>query len=195
VADVVALELEARALGAELGHDPLHVLEGVLEDEVARVLQVGRLPVVAELLDAARHRVQAEVHAAHVQRTQLGPEAAGGGEALVQRHPVAAARGDVDHHVAARRDLRQELGVDVGVGRGAAVLRIAGVQVHDGRSGVRGADRAVRDLAGRDREVGRQRRDVDRAGDGAADDDLVGGSHLVILLGRPAKGLPREIPF
>ena len=47
VADVVALELEARAVAGAGRQDVLDVLEGVAEDEVARVLQMLPLPVDA----------------------------------------------------------------------------------------------------------------------------------------------------
>src|SRR5262249_40411386 len=62
------------------------------------------------------------------------------------------------------------------------VLGVAGVQVHDRGAGLRRPDRRFRDLLRRDRQVGRHRRRVDRAGDGAGDDDLVGCRHGTFLL-------------
>src|SRR3712207_4386005 len=67
VADVVALELEAGPANAKVGDDGFDVLERVLEDEVARHLQVVGLPLVPEIPDPVEHREEAEVHAAHVQ--------------------------------------------------------------------------------------------------------------------------------
>ena len=83
--DVVALELEARAvLLAELAQHELDVLERVAEDEVAAILEVGTLPGMLEFLVALEHREQAEVHRAHVERGDLGLELfAAGGQALV----------------------------------------------------------------------------------------------------------------
>ena len=46
MADVVALELEARAVLAARGEDVGDVLEGVLEDAVVAAREVGPLPVV-----------------------------------------------------------------------------------------------------------------------------------------------------
>src|SRR5205085_2404600 len=65
--DVVALDLKARVvLGARL-EDVGDVLEGVLEDALIRPGEVGLLPVVLELLVAAEHLVETEVHRAHVE--------------------------------------------------------------------------------------------------------------------------------
>ena len=61
-----------------------------------------------------------------------------------------------------------------GLGRlvGAAVLRIARVQVHERGAGFGGGDRGLGDLLGGDRQVRRHRRRVDRAGDRAGDHHL-----------------------
>ena len=181
VPDVVALELESRALRRELVDDRLDVEERVLEDEVARHLQVRVLPLVLELRDAGGHREDPEVHAAHVQRAQLGLEAARGLEALVERHAVPAARRDVDDGVGAGEDLGQELAVDVRVGRRRAGLGVAGVEVQDRRAGLRGADRLLGDVLRRDGQVGRERGDVDRSRHRAADD------RLALLSGHPVQ--------
>ena len=121
------------------------------------------------------HRVEAEVHRAHVERAHLGLGAQRRGEALLQRHAVAAAGGDVDHRVGRLLDPRQELHEHLGVGRRPAVLRVARVQVQDRGAGLGRADRAVGDLLRGDRQVRAHGRRVDRAGDRAGDDDLVGG--------------------
>src|SRR6202011_2944509 len=71
VADVVGLELRFGAALAEVGGHAVHVREGVLEDVVARRLEVGRFPVrhslpVLDLEDA-------EVERAKVEGRHLGP--------------------------------------------------------------------------------------------------------------------------
>ena len=54
MADVVALDLEARAVAGAGRQDVLDVGEGVLEDAVARAFEIGPLPVVLEFLEAVR---------------------------------------------------------------------------------------------------------------------------------------------
>ena len=156
VAGVVALELEARPARPDLGDDRLDVGERVLEDEVRRVLEVGLLPVVLELGDPRGHREDPEVEAAHVQRAQLGVEAPDGGEPLLERHPQAAARRDVDDGVGAVEDVGQELPEHVGVGGRAAGSGVASVQMQDRGAGLGRTDRLVGDLLGSDGQVRRQ---------------------------------------
>src|SRR5262249_51253526 len=86
----------------------------------------------------------------------------------------AAAGGDVDDGVAALLDARQELAEDFRIGRRPSVLRIARVQVQDRGAGLGGVDRLGGNLVGRDRQRVRHGRRVDRAGNCAGDDDLVG---------------------
>src|SRR5260221_9589184 len=72
MADIVALELEARAVRlAEVLEDVFDVLEGVAEDEVARVLEMLALPVVLEVLVALQHREEAEIHRPPVEGAHL----------------------------------------------------------------------------------------------------------------------------
>ena len=69
--DVVALDLEARAVLGAGREDVFDVLERVLEDAVARAFEIRLLPVVFELaLEAREHRVEAEIHRAHVEATR-----------------------------------------------------------------------------------------------------------------------------
>src|SRR6185312_5188802 len=68
---VVALELEARAGAAQRAQHKLDVLVGVAEHEIARILQRRALPILLELLEAAKHREQAEIHRTHVERRDL----------------------------------------------------------------------------------------------------------------------------
>ena len=70
-----------------------------------------------------------------------------------------------------------------GIGRRLAVLGVARVQVQDGRPLPRRADGVLGDLLRRDRQIGRLRRDMDRPGHRAGDDDLSGrGGHSSLLL-------------
>ena len=179
VAHVVALEFEARPLGAERADDHLDVRVRVPEDEVAGHLEVLRLPGVLEVLDPPEHREQAEVHAAHVQRAELGLERAGRPRSLLDGHAVPTAGRDVDDGVAARLDRGQEPGEQLGIGRRSSGLRVACVQVEDCRPRLGRPDRALGDLLGCDRQVRALRRDMDRPGHGAADDHLASASHCV----------------
>src|SRR2546430_13062225 len=61
VADVVALDLEARVVAAAGLKDVGDVLEAVLEDAVVASREVRLLPVVLPFLVAPEHLVQAEV--------------------------------------------------------------------------------------------------------------------------------------
>mgnify|MGYP000256383325 CR=1 FL=1 len=58
---------------------------------------------------------------------------------------------------------------------------IARMQVHDGRACFRRADGGIRDLLGRDGQVRRHRGRMDRARDGAGDDDFAGFRHGYLL--------------
>ena len=172
--DVVALELEAGAVGlAEVAQDVFDVLEGVPEDEVPAVLQVLALPVVLELRVAVEHRVQPEVHRAHVERAHLRLRAHRAGEPFLQGHPVSAAGGDVHHRVAALLDAGQELHEHVRARRRAAVLGVARMEVDDGGARLRRLDGLLRDLRRRQRQVRGHRRGVDRPGGRTRDDHLL----------------------
>ena len=62
VGDVVALELEARAVGAARGEDAFDVGKGVPEHLAPAGLQVLALTVVPEFPVTLQHGIQAEVH-------------------------------------------------------------------------------------------------------------------------------------
>src|SRR5260370_5503590 len=116
VADIVALELEARAAAlAQLLQDVFDVLEGVSEDEVARVLEMLALPVVLELLVALEHGEEPEIHRAHIERAHFRLGAQRRSEPLLQAHAVTAALGDVHDSVAGFLDARKELLDDFGI--------------------------------------------------------------------------------
>lgn len=74
MADVVALELEARAVVAATTQNGLDILEGVLKYEITALFEVFALPFVLELLEPVQHRKQAEIHRTHVQRRHFGLE-------------------------------------------------------------------------------------------------------------------------
>src|SRR6476646_11330333 len=77
VTDVVAFELEARAVCRQRGRCEFDILEGVAENEIAGALQILPLPFVLEVLEPVQHRKQAEVHRSHVQGGELRLEADG----------------------------------------------------------------------------------------------------------------------
>src|ERR1700733_13232331 len=89
--NVVALELEARAVRAARSQDELDVLERILEDQVAAVGEVLALPVVLEVLEPVEHGIQAEVHRAHVQRRYFRLEMMGGPKPFFHGHVRTAA--------------------------------------------------------------------------------------------------------
>src|SRR2546430_2565906 len=102
MADVVALDLEARVVvGAGL-QDVGDVLEAVLEDALVAAREVGLFPVVLELLVAAEHLVQAEVHRAHVERRHLGLQAQRRLQPLLDAHGRRAAGGQVEDRKSTR---------------------------------------------------------------------------------------------
>ncbi len=154
VADVVALALESGVVLRAGAEDLADVLEGVLEHQVAAVLQVVALPLVLELLVAVQHREQAEVDRSHVQRCHLGLQLHRRPHALVDAHVRAATRGQVDHGIGAAPDLRQEAREDVRILGGPAVVGIARVDVEDGRARLGGTDRRLGDLVGIRRQMG-----------------------------------------
>ena len=176
--DVVALDLEARAVLGAGRQDVFDVREGVLEDAVARAFQIRLFPGVLELaLEAREHRVEAEIHRAHVERGDLRLERRGRAHALLDRHRRRAAGRDVDDGFRALLDDLQERREGFRRLIGAAVLRVARMQMHHRGAGFRGADRRIGDLARRDRDMRRHRRRVDRAGDRAGDDDFLALGH------------------
>ena len=143
------------------------------------VLEMAPLPLVLEGRIAVEHRVEAEVHRAHVERAHLRPGPQRRRQALLQGHAVAAAGGDVDHRIAGLLDARQELHEHGGIGRRPAVLGIARMQMEDRRPGLGRLDRLLGDLVRRDRQMRRHGRRVDRSGDGAGDDHLAGFGHAL----------------
>ena len=179
MADVVALDFEARAVLGAGGEDVGDVLEGVLEDAVVRAFEIGALPVVLELLETVQHRVETEIHRAHVERGDLGLEMGAGLQAFLDQHGRRAAGGDVDDAVRALLDHLEE-GLE-GLGRlvGLAGLRIAGMDMDERRAGLGRADGGVDDLIGRHRQIGRHGWRMDRAGDGAGDDDFAVLRHAI----------------
>ena len=175
--DVVALDLEARAIGSARAEDVFDVLERVLEDAFVRAGEVGLLPVELELLEPVQHREQAEVHRAHVERCDLGLELQRRLQPLLDGHRRGAASREIQHDVATALDVGRELAEVLGILRRVAIGRIARVQMHDRGARLRRADRGIGDLLGRDRQVRRHRRRVDAAGHRAGDDDFASLCH------------------
>ena len=173
VPDVVALELEAGAvaLAEVLSRIALDVGRRCCGRCSRASFEVGRFPVEFVFLDAVGHREAAEVHRAHVERAHLGLGRRARGEALLQRHALAAAGGDVDDGVAACLDLGRNARTDRASGW---VCRSPGCARAGGGSRRRPRRRRWRfgDLLRRDRQIGRLRRHMDRAGHGAGDDDF-----------------------
>ena len=97
---------------------------------------------------------------------------AAGLDALLDRHGRRAAGGDVHHHVGALLDHLEERREGLRRLVGTAVLRIARMQMHDRGARFGRADRGIGDLLRGHRQMRRHRRRVDRAGDGAGDDDF-----------------------
>src|SRR5260370_36729847 len=58
--DIVALDLEPRAVVGASREDPLDISERVLEDAVARSFQIRPLPVVFERLEPLQHGIEPE---------------------------------------------------------------------------------------------------------------------------------------
>ena len=117
--------------------------------------------------------VQTEIDRSHVERGDFRLEGRRRLHALLHAHVGTAAGGDVDRRVGALLDARQEPRERLGRLVGLAGLRVAGVQMEDRGAGLGGRDRLLGDLIGRDRQIGRHGRGVDRAGHGASDDDFV----------------------
>ena len=72
----------------------------------------------------------------------------------------------------ARLDGRQKACPMRGIRRRPAIRWVAGVQMQDGRPCLGRTNRRARDVLGGDRQIGRHRGRMDRAGDGAGNDDL-----------------------
>jgi hypothetical protein len=176
--DVVALELEARAVVVAGLQDVLDVLEAVAEHEVARRFKVRLLPVELELLVFVQEVEERKIHRAHVERGDLRLELRCRKDSLLHAHERAAAGGDVDHRVGGLLDLRQEARERLRPLVRLAGLRIAGVEVQNRRAGLSRPKRLLLDLVRRDRQIGRHARRVDCAGDRARDDDLALYCHV-----------------
>ena len=134
--------------------------------------RIGPLPWMTELLEALEHGKEAEIHRAHVERGDFRLEQGDRPQAFLDRHRRGAAGGDVDHAIRALLDDLEERREPLGRLVGASVGGIARVQMDDRRTRVGRADGGFGDLLRRDWQVRRHRRRVDRAGDGAGDNDF-----------------------
>jgi len=176
VASVVALVLElgAVSLSHQLGN-LFDVAEGVAKDVLIGGDEILLLPIILPFLVARGHRIEREIHRAHVERAHFRRKLGGGGEPLLHRHDHGAAGGDVHHRVGRLFDARQKLPEHRGIAGRPPILGVTCVKVQHRRTRFRRRDRLLGDLIGCDRQRVRHGRRVDRAGDGAGDDDLVVG--------------------
>ena len=173
MADVVAFAFETGAAAlAQLADEALDLREGVGDDQVLGALDIGLLPIVFPVLDLLGDMEDAEIHRAHVEGAELGLGPQRCGEAVLHAHAQRAAGGDVDDRVAGLLDAGQELHEDGGIGRRPPVLGIAGMEMDDRGARLRRIDRIPGDLVRGDGQIGRHAGGMDRAGDGAGDDDL-----------------------
>ena len=172
---------------------PVDVLEGVAEDVVVGAVEIRLLPVVLPLLDPVAGAGDVEVHAAHVEAAHLrawpaaARRAARPASCPAPPPVVMFTTASVLCLISGRKRMNT-----AGSGVGSPVSRVARVQVDDRRAGLGRGDRPCGDLLRRDRQVGRHAGRVDRAGDGAADDDLV--RHDGSPLTREAGSLYRNRP-
>jgi hypothetical protein len=178
MADVIAFQLR---LGAAVIHDfkdALLVVKGVLEDQVLRGFQVGFFPVIFVVLNPVHHREQAEIDGSHVDGCQLRLEGAHGHHAFFRRHGRRTAGGDANDGIALFMNPAAECPEQFEIHGGTPVLRIPGVQMHGGRPGLGGCHGFGGDLLRCDGKIRRKRRNVDRTGDCAVDDDFATHAYL-----------------
>src|SRR5450756_2761732 len=78
MADIIALDLETGVIFRAGSEDVFNVSEGVLEHALLGPFQIRLFPVVFEVALVARdHRVEPEIHRAHVERSDLRLEGRG----------------------------------------------------------------------------------------------------------------------
>src|SRR5579871_1732741 len=91
--NVIALDLEASAVRSTLRQNHLDVGEGVLEDSVSGSLEVLAFPLVFEVFEAVKHRIQTEVHRSHVELSDLRLELRCRFKSLINGHRGSPAGG------------------------------------------------------------------------------------------------------
>jgi hypothetical protein len=189
MADIVAFEFEARAAAfAEPLEDAFDIGEGVLEDRVAGGFQQFWLPGVLPVARAVEHGEKAEIHRAHVERAHLRLAASGAARrspaSCREEPPVVMLMTASVACLMRGRNCMKTAGSAVG----RPSFRVAGVQMQDRGAGLRRRDRLLAIWSGVSRQMRRHRRRVDRAGDGAGDDDLAvchaSAHHRELELGR-----------
>ena len=129
--NVITLDLESRFVVAAGLQDVCNIFEGVFKHAVITVGKIRHFPVMLKGFEALEHVVQTKVHRTHVQRGDFWLEVVRGAQALGNRHSGCTACGEVDHHIAFLFDLFQKRREQLGVLRGAAVNRIACMQMHN----------------------------------------------------------------
>jgi hypothetical protein len=108
VANVVAFELEARAIFRQCSQCKFDIFEGVAKNEIAGALQLLPLPIVLEILEPVQQWEQGKVHRTPVQGGELRLEADGGLDALFDGHEGAAATREVHDGVGGLLDACEE---------------------------------------------------------------------------------------
>ncbi len=170
VSQVEALELRFHPALSHRGGDEENVVEGVEEDEI-------------EDEGSPALRVLGVVHRSHVQGGDFRARLPQILDSLflfrvVLHAHVEAARREVDHHRAALLHLFLDLAMDLRRPGLFASDRIAGMDVHDGCTGVAGAARLFADFGGGVGEVRALVAVGDHAGECAGDDHpVLGLSH------------------
>src|ERR1700722_11562253 len=132
--DVIALDLEPRAILRAGRQDLFYGGEGGLENAVARVFEIRPLPFVFERLKALQHRIETEIHRARVERSDLGLELGDRPQPLVDGHCGGAAGSDVNHTIRALLDDAEEGRKAIWRLIGPPVARLARVKMHDRRA-------------------------------------------------------------
>src|SRR5437762_9649513 len=62
MANIIAFDFEARPILRTRGENVFDILEGVLEDALARAFEIRALPVMPEALEPVEHRIATEIH-------------------------------------------------------------------------------------------------------------------------------------
>jgi hypothetical protein len=161
MANVVALELEARAVCRHRGHRELDIFEGVAKNQIAGALQVLPLPLMLEVFEPVQRGEQSEIHRSHVQGGKFRLEADGRLDALFDRHEGTTAARQVHDGVCGLLDACEERLERVRTLVGPAGAGVAGVKMEYRRACLGGLGRRVDDVVRRDGEVRRHGWGVD----------------------------------
>ena len=129
VANVVALELKARAVCRQRGHRELDILERVAKNQVAAILQMLPLPFMLEVLEPVQQREQSEIQRPHVQGGEFRLEADGRLDAFLDFHEGAATAREVYDGIGALLDASEKRLESLRPLVGSTVAGVAGVKM------------------------------------------------------------------